>query len=180
MKFTKYLFLIPFFLTSCSKQVVVSNVKLGTLFPSVVGESLEKKSVIIPEDFKGTPVILLVGYLQKSQFDIDRWILGILQLESKTKIVEVPTIAGMMPEMVQSFINNGMRRGIPESDWKNVVTVFSDAGKIVTALGNERPMNAYVVLLDSNGAIRKTYNTGYSATNVKALVSLSQSLEIPK
>lgn len=177
MKSIKYLSLILFFLTSCSKQVVVTDVKPGTLFPSVVGESLEKKAVNIPGDFKGAPVILLVGYLQKAQFDIDRWILGILQLESKTKIVEIPTIAGMMPEMVQSFINNGMRRGIPESDWKNVVTVFSDADKIVTALGNERPMNTYVVLLDSAGTITKVYNQGYSATNVKELVSIANSLE---
>ena len=179
MKNIKYSILFLVVLTSCSRSVVVSGVTPDTIFPSVVGESLDKKRVNIPEDLKGSASILLVGYLQKTQFDIDRWILGLLQLESKTKLIEIPTIPGMMPEMVQSFINNGMRKGIPESDWKSVVTVYGDGKKIVTTLGNEKPMNAYVVLLDSQGKIVKVYNSGYSADSVKELVSIVSKLETP-
>jgi hypothetical protein len=180
MKLASLLLFVLILTTSCSKSVVVSGVTPGAIFPSVSGESLEKKTVKIPEDFEGSPVVLLVGYLQKAQFDIDRWILGLLQLETKVKFVEVPTIAGMMPEMVQGFINNGMRKGIPESDWKSVVTIFGDAEKIVATLGNERPTNAYVVLLDSKGAIIKVFNNGYSASNVKELHDLISGLEVAK
>ena len=161
---------------SCSKTLLPSKNASGRPFPSVVGESLEKKTVRIPEDLTGQPTVLLVGYLQKTQFDIDRWILGLLQLETPVKIVEVATIAGMMPQMLQGFINGGMRKGIPDEDWKNVVTVYGDANKIIEALGNEAPQNAYVVLIDKTGLIQKIYNRGYSANYVKELDQLIRSL----
>jgi len=164
-------------LTACSKPTVVTNPAIGSIFPSVVGESLDKQTIKIPENFSGKPTVLLIGYLQKAQFDIDRWILGIIQLETPVKIVELPTIAGMMPQMVQGFINNGMRRGIPESDWKSVVTVYEDADKIVKVLGNERPQNAYVVLIDRAGIMKRVINEGYSATNVKEIDRLARELE---
>lgn len=164
-------------LSACSRTPVPASINVGTKFPSVVGQSLEKQEVKIPESYAGKVTVLLVGYQQKTQFDIDRWILGILQLETPVKIVEVPTIAGMMPQMVQGFINNGMRSGIPEEDWKTVVTVFDDAEKIIKALGNERPQSTYAVLLDKGGNIRRIFNNGYSAGNAKELDSLVRALE---
>ena len=156
-------------LVACGKTVVAPTSSITEKFPSVVGDSLAGGEVRIPEDFSGKPVLLLVGYEQKAQFDIDRWILGVLQTETPVKIVEVPTIAGMMPQMVQSFISNGMRRGIPKEDWSTVVTVFEDADKIIQAIGNEKPNSAHVVLLDQSGKIAWLYSDGYSASNVLKL-----------
>ena len=161
-----------FSLTGCSARTVSPSVQEGATFPSVVGESLQKKEVRIPEDFKGKPTVLLVGYTQRAQFDIDRWILGLLQLETPCQIVEVPTIAGMAPTILQDVISNGMRRGIPEEDWGSVVTVFGDAEKIVAAIGNERQQSAHVVLLDASGRIVATKQEGYSASNVKQIHEL--------
>jgi hypothetical protein len=78
--------------------------------------------------------------------------------------------------MVQGFINNGMRKGIPSSDWASVVTVYEDAPKIIAALGNERPQSAYAVLLDKDGRIVWTSTLGYSATQVLELKTLVESL----
>ena len=153
-------------LAACGKAVVTPSSSVTEKFPSVVGDSLAGGEVRIPEDFSGKPVLLLVGYEQKAQFDIDRWILGVLQTETPVKIVEVPTIAGMMPQMVQSFISNGMRRGIPKEDWSTVVTVFGDADKIIQAIGNEKPNSAHVVLLDASAKVAWLYSDGYSASNV--------------
>lgn len=124
---------------------------------------------MLPDKYLGKPTLLLIGYQQKTQFDIDRWILGALQSDIQAEIVEVPTIAGMMPQMVQGFINNGMRSGIPQNDWASVVTVYEDAPKIITALGNERPQSAYVVLLDKEGRMVWTSNIGYSASQILEL-----------
>ena len=38
--------------------------------------------------------MVLVGYQQRSQFDIDRWLIGITQVDLPVKFVELPTIAG--------------------------------------------------------------------------------------
>lgn len=126
----------------------------------------------IPDSYRGKVTVLLVGYQQKTQFDIDRWILGILQADIPVQIVEVPTIAGMMPQMVQGFIDNGMRSGIPKEDWASVVPVFEDASKIIQSIGNDRPQSAHAVLLDQAGLILWTSNRGYSAQQILELKKL--------
>jgi len=137
---------------------------------------LQGEKVAIPEKFEGKNTLLLVGYVQRAQFDIDRWILGALQADINVEIVEVPTISGMLPQMVQGFIDNGMRSGIPKSDWGSVVTVYEDASKIIAALGNERPQSAYAVLLDRQGRIVWTSNIGYSAAQILELKKLVDSM----
>jgi hypothetical protein len=156
-------------LSSCSKNVPTPSSLVGKSFPVVKGTSLAGSGVAIPDDYKGKNLILLVGYLQKAQFDIDRWILGILQADLKAEIIELPTIAGMMPQVVQSFIDNGMRRGIPKEDWASVVTIYEDANKIIDAFGNESPQNAHVFLIDKNGIVIWSTNRGYSAGQVLSL-----------
>ncbi len=170
------LILVTIFFIGCATPVAApANIK-NSQFPSVQGTSLSGDKVAIPEHFEGKNTLLLVGYAQRAQFDIDRWILGALQAELKVDIVEVPTIPGMLPQMVQSFIDNGMRSGIPKSDWGSVVTVYEDASRIIAALGNERPQSAYVVLLDKHGSIVWTSNIGYSATQVLELKKLVDSM----
>lgn len=161
----------------CATKVATpSNIK-NSRFPTVQGKSLSGDLVSIPDRFAGKNTLVLVGYEQRAQFDIDRWILGALQAEVKVEIVELPTIAGMLPQMVQGFIDNGMRSGIPKADWGSVVTVYEDAPKIIEALGNDRPQSAYAVLLDRQGRILWTSNIGYSATQVLELKTLVDSLE---
>lgn len=161
---------------ACTSTVNTPANVTQSMFPTVQGESLNKEKITLPDHYKGKNTLLLIGYQQKTQFDIDRWILGVLQADIPVEIVEVPTIAGMMPQMVQGFINNGMRSGIPSADWAAVVTVYEDAPKIIQALGNERPQSAYAVLLDRQGKILWTSNIGYSAGQILELKKLVASL----
>lgn len=134
----------------------------GETFPSVVGESLDGKEYRIPEDFAGEKALLLVGYKQNAQFDIDRWLLGLAQAKVTVKVREVPTIKGLVPGLFAGSIDNGMRRGIPEEDWGAVITVYGDAGAIVRLTGNESPNNARVLLLDEKGKVVWFHDRGYS------------------
>ena len=163
-------------LTACSSRIPTPSNVTNAQFPQVRGENLKEEVVILPDRYLGKPTLLLVGYVQKAQFDIDRWILGALQADVPVQIVEVPTIAGMAPQMVQGFINNGMRSGIPESDWAAVVTVYEDAPKIIAALGNDRPQSAYAVLLNKEGRIVWSSNKGYSAQQILELKQVAGSL----
>lgn len=136
---------------------------IGEMFPSVTGEALNGPEVNIPEDFRGKPVVLLVGYVQDAQFDADRWLLGLMQAKLDVEIREVPTIEGLMPGMFAGTIDNGMRKGIPEEDWPSVVTVYGDAGDIVDLTGNTTPRNIRVLLLDRDGRVAWFHDRGYSA-----------------
>jgi hypothetical protein len=159
-------------LSACGTTVPTPANVQHSRFPEVHGKNLRGETIFIPQHFRGKPTLVLVGYTQNAQFDIDRWILGALQVDLGAEIVELPTIAGMLPQMVQGFIDNGMRKGIPQSDWASVVTVYEDAAKIIAALGNDRPQSAYAVLLDKEGRIAWSANTGYSASQILELKKL--------
>ena len=114
----------------------------GQPFPSISGDSLEQTPVNIPEDFKGNTTLLLIGYKQNSQFDIDRWLIGLDMTRTKVDVYEIPTIQGLFPRMFSTVIDNGMRAGIPKSLWKGVITVYQDGEKVQEYTGNQNPNNA--------------------------------------
>ena len=158
------------FLLSCACASTLPNRStLGEPFPAVQGNSLDGTSTRLPQDVAGAPCILLIGYTQRSQFDIDRWILGLMQLESQVRLIEIPTIEGLLPGLFANRIDDGMRGGIPREDWPSVVTVYGDATKIREFTGTESESNARVLLLDDSGTVRWMTDRGYSASQVRAL-----------
>jgi len=162
--------------TACGTTVKAPEKIQNTPFPRVQGRNLNQESITLPDAYRGKTTLFLIGYAQRAQFDIDRWILGALQGGIQAEIVEVPTIAGMVPQMIQSFIDNGMRSGIPKADWGSVVTVYEDAHRIISALGNERPQVTYAVLLDREGTIVWSSTSGYSASQILELKTLVDSI----
>ena len=90
------IFMVSVYSIGCSKKFV-NRFPIGENFPSVKGQSLEKKIYNIPEDFKGEKVLFLIGYVQNTQFDIDRWTIGLDQSGSKVKIFERPATQGFFP-----------------------------------------------------------------------------------
>jgi hypothetical protein len=78
------------------------------------GESLEGVATSMPEAFAGQNTLLLFGYVHKSQFDIDRWLIGLDQTNTKISIYEIPTIKGMVPQMFSTVFDDDMREGIPK------------------------------------------------------------------
>lgn len=172
---TKHFFIILFlvFLTACSSYEHPGKVTLGEPMISAAGQNLEGESVIIPDAFNGRNTLLLFGYKQDSQFDIDRWLIGLDMTDTKVDVYEIPTIQGMFPRMFSTFIDNGMRSGIPKELWKGVITVYEDGESIQKFTGNQIPNNARVMLLDKQGKITYFYDRGFSVealNNVKALL----------
>lgn len=147
----------------CSSPIP-RRVPTGETFPTTRGEALDGTVVAIPDDWRGAPTLVLVGYVQDAQFDLDRWLLGILQAELDVRLVEVPTIPGAIPSLFSGTIDEGMRGGIPPEDWGTVVTVYGDdAEPIARFTGDERPRNARVLLLDGEGRVVWFHDEGYSA-----------------
>ena len=131
--------------------------------------SLKGNTYAIPDDFKGTPTLFFLGYKQESQFAIDRWLLGLVQLDIPVTVREIPTVRGLVPRLIASKIDSGMRSGIPKEDWGTVVTVYKDADIVANFLGTEDPLNTRVALLDAHGKIIWFHDRGYSARRVNDL-----------
>jgi hypothetical protein len=150
------------FFSSCANYEYPSQVTIGDKMIEVTGQSLEGNSVVIPRDFAGQETLLLFGYKQNSQFDIDRWLIGLDMTKTNVAAYEIPTIQGMLPRMFSGFIDGGMRKGIPKNLWKGVVTVYEDGDKVQRFTGNLNPNNARVMLLDKQGNIVYFYDRGFS------------------
>jgi len=141
----------------------------GEMFPTVKATALDEQILSIPADFKGKEVLLFIGYEMDSQFDIDRWLLGLNQLALDVAVYEVPTLPGLFPGMFANMINSGMRSGIPQEDWAIVATVYDDGEVIAQFLGNETPLPARVVLLDKEGRVAFFHDRGYSTATILRL-----------
>jgi hypothetical protein len=157
---TMWVFFLLF--SSCANYEYPSQVTTGDKMIEVTGQSLEGHSVVIPRDFAGQETLLLFGYKQNSQFDIDRWLIGLDMTKTNVAAYEIPTIQGMLPRMFSGFIDGGMRKGIPKNLWKGVVTVYEDGDKVQRFTGNLNPNNARVMLLDKQGNIVYFYDRGFS------------------
>ena len=162
------------FLSGCANYEYPSQISIGDKMIEVSGQSLEGNAVVIPQDFIGQETLLLFGYKQDSQFDIDRWLIGLDMTQTQVAAYEVPTIQGMLPRMFSGFIDSGMRKGIPKDLWKGVVTVYADGDKVQRFTGNLNPNNARVMLLDKQGSIVYFYDKGFS---VEALNEVRDTLK---
>ncbi|MHC4548402.1 MAG: hypothetical protein ACYTEZ_06450 [Planctomycetota bacterium] len=141
----------------------------GEIFPSVVGATLAGETVRLPAALAGEPALLLVGYEQDAQFDIDRWLLGLSQAGVMVRTYEVPTIPGLAPRMFKGRIDNGMRAGIPHEDWGSVLTVYGDGARIARFTGNENKLTGRVLLLDKEGRVAFFHDRGYSVGTLQRL-----------
>lgn len=160
-------------IAGCSSPIA-NRTPVNETFPQVMGENLKKEKVSIPNDLEGEHRLLLIGYVQDSQFDIDRWLIGLDMTQTSVTAYELPTIDGMLPRMFETFINNGMRAGIPKQLWGGVITVYDQAEKITALTGTQTPNNARVLLLDKQGKILYFYDRGFA---VDALNDLRDVIE---
>ena len=161
-----------FLLLSCS--TTYTNIDpSGKTFPNISGSSLNGKEYTIPADFSGEKILLLVGFKRKSQFDIDRWTIGLDQTKTRVKTIELPATQGWFPILFNDMIDNGMRNGIPNEFWKDVITVYNDGETVQQFTGNQKPLNCRVILLDSSGKVIFFHDRGFS---VKALNQLREKI----
>lgn len=163
--------LVPLMILGACRTVTPNRVPLGERFPEVQGTSLSGETTDLPQALQGEVSVLLIGYTRRSQFDIDRWILGLSQLQTPVRLVEVPTAGGLFTRLFGERLDESMRRGIPEEDWPSVVTVYQQATRVTEFLGTAGRHNARVVLLDPNGVVCWVEARGYSAALVSALDS---------
>jgi hypothetical protein len=143
---------------------------VGEVFPSVEGTALSGESWRIPDDLVGDRAILLLGYKQDSQFDIDRWLIAFAMVGVSTRAFELPTIEGLAPGIFSGQIDSGMRSGIPQPVWEAVITIYGDAPAVLEFTGNTDPLNARVLVLDEDGRVVWFHDRGFSVLDLEGLL----------
>ncbi len=158
---------------SCGSAIPNRN-PVGEHFPSVTGNALSGDTVRVPDDFTGQQILIVVGYDMDTQFDIDRWGIGLFTAKlDLPPVYEIPTIPGLIPSLFASRIDEGMRKGIPQESWKDVITVYGDDGETIAEwTGTENPRNARVILVDTDGTVIWFHDRGYGIPPLSELLDV--------
>ncbi len=167
----KYFFILISLLglAACSSYDYPPQLKIDESLVRFSGESLAGELVTLPDDLEGKPALLLFGFVHKSQFDIDRWLIGLDMTSTEIDIYEIPAIKNPFARLVSNNIDDSMREGIPRELWSIVITVYKDGDMVQKFTGNRAPKNARVVLIDGEGRVKHFYNRGFSVDALNAL-----------
>ena len=128
----------------------------GVHFPTVSGSNLQRVELEFPRDFEGEVNLLFVPFYQRQQADVNTWLPFAEELETQRSDLiyyELPTI-DERPTLSRTFINEGMRAGIPNPKARDrTVTLYIDLDQFTTATGIDSKDVIHVLLVDCEGGI---------------------------
>jgi hypothetical protein len=146
-------------------------------FPRVIGSNLLRQKVTLPADLRAELNILFVAFFQWHQAQVDSWIPLARQLEQilpGVQFYEIPVIQ-KMNFLSQTFINEGMRAGIPnQTTRQKTITLYLDKRVFRRALDLPNEDNIWVLVLDGAGNLLWRTQGAYSPEQGEALLGAIQ------
>jgi hypothetical protein len=130
---------------------------VSLMFPSIKGENLSGRHMVLPRDFEGKLNIVVVAFYREQQMQVNSWLPTVQELQRKypeIHMYELPTIStGYV--LMKWIIDNGMRSGIKDTKTRDhTITLYTDTKKFRKELELPTDETIYVMLVDSSGAVR--------------------------
>ncbi len=149
----------------------------GLQFPTVSGSNLLRQKVTLPGDFQGELNLVFIAFQQWHQAWVNSWLPTAQYLEETypgLQYYETPVIY-RMNKLSQTFINEGMRAGIPNrASRQKTITLYVDKESFRRALDIPGEDTIWVMLLDSNGNLLWRDNGAFSPEKGQTLASFTQ------
>jgi hypothetical protein len=146
-------------------------------FPQVTGSNLLRQKVTLPDDLQGDLNILLMALHQWQQAWVDSWIPFARQIEQSfpgVQFYELPVIY-KMNFFSQTFLNEGMRAGIPNPTTRQkTITLYIDKKAFRQALDIPDEDTIWVLVLDRQGNVLWRIDGAYSQEKGDALFKAIQ------
>jgi len=146
-------------------------------FPKVAGSNLLRHKVTLPDDLPGELNILFIAFYQWHQALVDSWMPRARQLEQShpdVRFYEIPVIH-KMNFLSQTFINEGMRAGIPnQTTREKTITLYIDKKALRRALEIPNEETIWVLVLDRQGKILWRTDGAYSQEKSDSLFNAVQ------
>ncbi len=125
-------------------------------FPIVSGFNLNRQEFEFPRDFGGDLNLVIVPFQQWHQTLVNTWLPTAQEIEASFPgfiYYELPTIYEM-PAISRTFINEGMRAGIPDQTARErTITLYLDKAIFKSALDIRYEDDIYLFLVDRDGNI---------------------------
>jgi hypothetical protein len=116
-------------------------------FPLVSGFNLNRQELEFPRDFGGKLNLVIVPFRQSHQQIVNTWIPAAQEIESAFPgfiYYELPTIYNMSMAS-RTFINEGMRAGIPDQTARErTITLYLDKDRFKSALDITNEDDIYI------------------------------------
>jgi predicted transcriptional regulator len=142
--------------TLTSHATDINTKEIAMRFPAATGSNLQRKKLMLPADFDGELNIILVAFEQWQQNTVNTWLPFVEQLEQgydSVRYYELPVIK-RMNFIARTFINEGMRAGIPDTKARNrTITLYLDKVAFRDALDLPHERDIYVLIVDREGNI---------------------------
>lgn len=145
-------------------------------FPVVEAENLLGRKVTLPEATKGHPVALVIGFTHASQGLTKAW--G----DRLATQVETYTLAVLedVPRLVRGVATSGIKSGVAQNDRERFLLVFHNEKELKSASGFERPNDAYILLIDSQGLVAWRFHGPFAESALADLKMQLTGLEKPR
>ncbi len=149
----------------------VSRLAVGDALPPLQGEYLTGRAALLPQAASGKVALLLLGFTYDSRFEVEAWTKDFrheFEKNPKVTFYEIPLIGGMA-RLGKWFIDSGMRRGTPQADQENVITVYGGTDAWKQRVGFSDPKAAYLILIDANGKVAWQCSDGFGEDRYRVL-----------
>jgi len=144
----------------------------GERLPAMHGEFLTGRTAVLPDVASGRIAILLLGFTYDARYAVEEWArhFALFKNDPRVTFYEIPMIDGLA-RLGKWFIDNGMRRGTPESDYERVITVYGGTDPWKRLVDFRDPKAAYLILLDRDGSVVWNYSGAYDHVAYRRLAS---------
>lgn len=141
-------------------------------FPTVNGSSLTRRKFVLPGDFEGELNVVLIAFKRGQQADVDSWTPHLRPLtgsDSTLRVYELPVLPRTLT-LMRSFIDGGMRGGIPDSAVRAAtITMYINKTPFKRALAIPNEDSIVVVLTDRSGRLYWRANGPFRAPALEEL-----------
>jgi hypothetical protein len=173
MKLCTTIFVLYTLVAACTYSFAqVTPVKTQGLMPTIKAETLNEREVTLPQDLPGEKTLVLIAFEREQQKNVDTWVSGLNLKSNPFAWIETPVIDPKNP-IFRAFINNGMRRGIPDTDIREkTITLYTNRAEFVKSMGmNPSTSTITAAVVDRKGAVLAKAEGDYSAEKAAALLA---------
>ena len=144
-------------------------------FPRVEGENLLGKKIALPDATTGHAAVIVIGFTHGSQNQTKAWTAS---LQQELPIYSIAVLEDA-PRMVRGMAVHGMKGAVPEDQRDHFVVIYHNEKELKQAAAFEHPDEAYVLLLDKDGAIRWRFHGPVTDAALQELESQASGLTQP-
>ncbi len=123
--------------------------------PSIEGESFSGRKVVIPGNLSGKIGVLVLGFSKASKTQTAAWadrIEADFGTQPAIALYQLPVLEDV-PSLVRGMVISSIRKSVPEKKREQFVPVLHGEKELKGAVHFQEKDDAYLILLDRNGAI---------------------------